>query len=367
MKTITPYTAGIQPQGEGWIKLNTNENPYPPSPRVIDALKGADFDRLRRYPDPDSCALSEAVAENLGVAPQNIFCGNGSDEVLAFAFHAFFSGKQVSMPDLGYGFYPVWAAMCGAAVRPIPLCADFTVAPEGYRGCGGVILANPNTPTGLALPLGAVEQIVRENPNGVVIVDEAYIDFSAVQSAAQLTPKYKNLLVVRTFSKSYSLAGLRVGFAAGDKKLIDALRNVKNAFNSYPVGQLAQAGAIAALGDTAYFDKTRKQVIETREMLRARLDCLPSGANFVFWRAAGGAVGGAATDGGAGAATEGAGAGGGARAGGARAVYDKLSAQKILVRHFEHPRAKDYLRITIGTKSEMEELLKCIAKQTKPK
>ena len=328
---MTPYVAGIQPVESGWIKLNTNENPYPPSPNVIESLKSADFSRLRLYPDSDSGILRRAVAENLGLTEDNVFCGNGSDEVLALAFATFFAGKpDILMPDVSYGFYEVWSAMYDAGRMEVPL-RGLKVCPEDYKGGKGVVIANPNAPTGNALTLPEVEQIVRSNPDGVVIVDEAYIDFADAESAVGLIGKFDNLLVVRTFSKAYSLAGLRAGFAAGHKYLIDGLRRVKNAFNSYPLDMLAQTAAAAAIRDTAYWDKTRKEITKTRETLRAALDAPPSQANFLFWRPPD-----------------------------AKKMYEYLLENKILVRYWDKPKINGYLRITIGTNEQTEELIRCV-------
>ena len=341
-KNLTPYVAGLQPAGGGWIKLNTNENPYPPSPKMMEALKSIDIAKLRLYPDPDSVELREAIAGRLGVGADNVFVGNGSDEVLALAFQAFFSGKKnVLLPDVSYGFYPVWAAMFDAGAKSVPLREDFSVDVESYKGANGVVIANPNAPTGIALTLGEVEKIVKNNPNGVVIVDEAYIDFARVESAATLLDRYENLLVVRTFSKSYSLAGLRVGFAVGGNKLLDGLRMVKNAFNSYPVGRLAQTGAKAAFCDVEYWDETRKRIIETRDRTAASLRELGYGVtdsqtNFLFMKAEN-----------------------------ASTLYEYLFDNRILVRYWNQPKINGYLRITVGTDTEMEAFIECIERQTK--
>ncbi|MDR0496486.1 MAG: aminotransferase class I/II-fold pyridoxal phosphate-dependent enzyme, partial [Treponema sp.] len=221
-KRLTPYVAGLQPQDSGWIKLNTNENPYPPSPKVTEALKKADIDNLRLYPNSDAHILCEAVAETFGIKTENIFAGNGSDEVLALAFQAFFCGKdKVFMPDISYGFYPVWSEIYDVGAKIIPVQDDFSINPGDYKGANGVIIANPNAPTGFALTLTEIEEIVHYNPDGAVIVDEAYIDFADVESAISLIEKYDNLLVVRTFSKAHSLAGLRAGYAVGNEKLVN--------------------------------------------------------------------------------------------------------------------------------------------------
>ena len=304
----TPYVAGIQPKGEGWIKLNTNENPYPPN-------VNADFclDALRLYPDADSGALCEAIAEKFNVSPANVFCGNGSDEVLALAFQAFFAGRDVMMPEISYGFYPVWAGMYGVKAHPVPL-RNWAVGWSEYRG--DCIIANPNAPTGLAF---AISDIPR---GGVVIVDEAYIDFASVPSVIERTKQYDNLLVVRTFSKSYSLAGLRVGFAIGNEALIQKLKHRKDCFNSYPLDTLAQKIAAQAIRQPPIVE----QVIETREWLKAKIKCLDSQANFVFWEA-----------------------------GDAKSMYEYLLSKKILVRYWEQ--FPNHLRVSIGTRKEMEVFL----------
>jgi histidinol-phosphate aminotransferase len=346
-RNLIPYVAGLQPKDNGWIKLNTNENPYPPSPKVIEALKNADLESLRLYPDGNSGELRDAIAENLGVGIGNVFAGNSSDEVLALAFQAFFGGKKnVLMPDISYGFYPVWSAMYDVGMKIIPLGEDFTINPNDYKNSDGVIIANPNAPTGVALTLAEVEEIVKNNPNGVVLVDEAYIDFANVESAVVLNDNYENLLVARTFSKSYSLAGLRVGYAAGGKELIAGLQTIKNAYNSYPLGMLAQSGAKAAVRDVDYWNETRKRIIETRDKTAARLrkmgyNVLDSQTNFLFVEAE--------------------------NAKRAKELYEYLFANKILARYWDKPRINRFFRVSIGTDAEMEAFLNCIEKQTKPR
>ena len=334
---LTPYVAGIQPQESGWVKLNTNENPYPPSPRVAEVLKNADLARLRLYPNSDSEALCRTLADYWGVPASNVFVGNGSDEVLAFAFGAFFDNKDgVMMPDISYGFYPVWAELFNVGVDIRPLADDFTIDPNDYRNTKGVVIANPNAPTGIVLTLNEIEQIVQQNSQAVVLVDEAYLDFSAVESAITLTAKYDNLLVVRTFSKSHSLAGLRVGYAVGHENLIDGLQRMKHSFNSYPLDMLAQLCAAASIKDTDYWNESRRQIIETREKTTLELEALgyhvlPSQTNFLLVQAAD-----------------------------AKELYEYLLSHKVLVRYWNKPRICDFLRITIGTEKEMEEFLKCI-------
>jgi histidinol-phosphate aminotransferase len=335
---LTPYVAGLQPQEPGWIKLNTNENPYPPSPKVKESLDAVDFARLRLYPDTLGGPLRTAIAEGLGIDQKNVFCGNGSDEVLALAYQAFFAGKRnVLTPDVSYGFYPVWAEMYEVGLTVIPLGEDFTIDPAAYKDGAGVILANPNAPTGIALGLADIEEIARNNPRGVVLIDEAYIDFAAAENALPLVAKYPNLLLVRTFSKSHSLAGLRAGYAIGDETLIEGLRRAKDAFNSYPLDLFAQRGAAAAFLDRAYWDKTRKQIIQTRDRTAERLlalgyPSLPSQANFLFVKVPD-----------------------------AKGLYEHLFRNKILVRYFNKPRIDGFLRVSIGTDEEMEAFIQCVS------
>ena len=342
-RLLTPYVAGLQPQEPGWVKLNTNESPYPPSPKVREALEKIDVARLRLYPDNDSAILREAIAADLNISPENIFCGNGSDEVLALAFQAFFSGKtNVFAPDISYGFYPVWGQIYDVGLKQIPLCDDFSLDTEDYKSANGVIIANPNAPTGLALGLFDVEKILLQNPKGVVLVDEAYIDFADVKSAVSLM-KYENLLVVRTFSKSHALAGLRVGYAIGNPKLIDALRRVRDAFNSYPLDMLAQTVATPAVQDRPYLQKTVNDVIATRDKTIASLQkmgykVIPSQTNFLLM---------AAPD--------------------AEGLYNHLFKHKILARYWSTPRLKNYLRVSIGTNSDMEAFLQCVQEYTNAK
>ena len=340
-RRLVPYVAGLQPKETGWIKLNTNENPYPPSPEVAQALNhalfGADIAGLRLYPDGSSGVLREAVARNFGVGYENVFCGNGSDEVLALAYQAFFSGKEnVLAPDVSYAFYSVWSLMYDVGVKIIPLRDDFTINSDDYRHGNGVAIANPNAPTGVALGAAEIEKIARNNPGGVVVVDEAYMDFADVESAISLTKRYDNLLVVRTFSKSHSLAGLRVGYAIGNRALIDVLHRMKDSFNSYPLDTLAQIGAAAAIADRNYWEETRKRIIATRRETTKRLRelgyrTLDSQANFLFMEAKE-----------------------------AKKLYEHLFNNKILVRYWDKPRISCYLRVTVGTDSEMEAFIECV-------
>ena len=340
-RLLVPYVAGLQPKEAGWIKLNTNENPYPPSPKVAKALSrallDADFAALRLYPDDYSSVLREAIAHNSGVGIENVFCGNGSDEVLALAYQAFFSGKQnILTPDISYAFYAVWGRMYDAGMKIMPLRDDFTIDTEQYRNGNGVMIANPNAPTSIALGAAEIEKIARNNPDGVVIIDEAYIDFSNVESAVSLLKKYDNLLVVRTFSKSHSLAGLRVGFAVGNAALIDCLHRMKNAFNPYPLDMLAEIGAAAAISDRDYWDATRKRIIATREKTAERLRelgyrTIDSQTNFLLMEAKE-----------------------------AKKLYEYLLNGKILARYWDKPGISRFLRVTVGTDSEMEAFIECV-------
>jgi histidinol-phosphate aminotransferase len=325
----TPYTAGEQPNVRGLIKLNTNENPYPPS-KFEGALRS-----LRRYPDPNCTELTQTISGVYGVRENQIFIGNGSDEVLAMAYMAFFDGKLYA-PDVTYSFYPVWAKFFGAEYHTIELNADFSVPADKFCGLdGGVIIANPNAPTGILLNIKDVERIVASNPEHVVIIDEAYIDFAGGLTALSLIDKYPNLLVVRTMSKSYSLAGIRVGYAMGDANLISALNVVKDSFNSYTVDSAAQTFAKSGLKDTGYFNLTRAKVIEVRERTKVQLRELgftvtDSQANFLFASPPNGIT--------------------------AADVFAELRERRILVRHWNLPRIDNYLRITVGTKREMKKL-----------
>lgn len=336
--TLAPYTPGEQPKDRRFIKLNTNENPYGPAPAALAAITRAAED-LRLYPDPSAEALRMAISGRLGLVPENVFAGNGSDEVLAHAFNAFFHGKgEVLFPDVTYSFYKVWCGLYGLPYREVPLDSAFQIDPAAYAKAGGVVIANPNAPTGLPLPLSAVEAILRQNPDGVVILDEAYVDFGA-ESAAALVPHYDNLLVVQTFSKSRSLAGLRVGFALGQPHLIEALNRVKDSFNSYPLGRPQQAGALAAWEETDWFDRTRGQVMATRDAMAERLTAqgfrvLPSAANFVFASPPG------------------------------RPAVQMLAGLRdrgVLVRYFAVERIADWLRISVGTEAEAQALTEATA------
>jgi len=348
IRTLVPYTPGEQPRDRVFVKLNTNENPYPPSPAVLEAIRNATDERLRLYPDPEASDLRQALAGHYGLRPGQVFCGNGSDEVLGLCFYAFFSpGKKVVFPDITYSFYPVYTQLYGLDYEEIPLNEDFTLPVERFLGSnGGAVICNPNAPTGRTQPVENIRRILESNPDVVVLVDEAYADFGA-QSAVPLIEEYPNLLVVRTMSKSRSLAGLRLGYALGSEDLIAGVNCVKNSFNSYPLDRIALAAGEAAVRDVAYFKETRRKIAATRENTTLRLRELgftvhDSNANFVF--AAHPSVSG-------------------------RALQQGLRDRGVLVRRFDRPRIADYLRITIGTDEEMDTLCRCceeIIKEAKP-
>lgn len=337
MRELVPYVPGEQPRIDKLVKLNTNENPYPPSPRAVAAIQAAAQQGLQLYPDPEALVLRQAIAAHHGIDVGQVFAGNGSDEVLAHAFFAFFQqDRPLLVPDITYSFYRVYCQLYGIATTQVPLDEALRIRVADYAGlpAGGVIIANPNAPTGCALPLAAVEQLLQSQPDCVVLVDEAYVDFGG-DSAIPLIDRYPNLLVVHTLSKSRSLAGLRIGFAAGQRHLIEALERVKNSFNSYPLSRLAIAGGAAAYEDREYFDTTRHAVMRSRDALIVQLsslgfEVLPSSANFVFARHP-------AHD----AATLAAG----------------LREQRVLVRHFRLARIEQFLRISIGTPADGEALL----------
>lgn len=346
---LTPYVPGEQPKIANLIKLNTNESPYPPSPKALAAIQaelGDDGARLRLYPDPNVDLLKQAVARRYAVTPQQVFVGNGSDEVLAHAFMALLKHEQpILFPDISYSFYPVYCGLYGVDHVTVPLAADFSIDPADYcppgglpsgrgRPNGGIIFPNPNAPTGRLLALEAIEQILRANPDSVIVVDEAYVDFGG-QTAVPLTDRYDNLLVVHTLSKSRSLAGLRVGYAIGHPALIEALERVKNSFNSYPLDRLAIVGAVAAIEDEAHFQQTCQAVMATRDQLTAGLralgfEVLPSAANFIFARHPEHDAG---------------------------ELAKSLRDRSIIVRHFKLPRIDQFLRITVGTDGECEALV----------
>ena len=337
VKRLTPYVPGEQPKLTKLVKLNTNENPYGPSPKVIAALEAEAADSLRLYPDPNSDRLRSAVAAYHGVAPDHVFVGNGSDEVLAHAFQALLKHEQpILFPDITYSFYPVYCGLYDIGFQTIPLNDAFAIDVDQYlQPNGGIIFPNPNAPTGCVLGLSEIERLLQANTESVVVVDEAYIDFGG-ESAVSLVKQYPQLLVVHTLSKSRSLAGLRVGYAIGQPELIEALIRVKDSFNSYPLDRFAQAGAVAAMEDRDYFEQTRKQVIVSRDRLVANLESLgfsvlPSGANFIFARHA-------TRDG--------------------AELTAALRERSIIVRHFKNPaRIAPYLRITIGTDEQCQLLV----------
>lgn len=336
---IVPYIPGEQPKDRRFIKLNTNECPYPPSPKAIEAIREAAGDSLRLYPDPECVELRAAIAKREGLDINQVFCGNGSDEILAFAFQAFFDpDKEVVFPKITYSFYPVYTDFFGLKRREVPMNPDFSDPIDLLCGKnGGVVLANPNAPTGIAVGVDTVEKLLRANPNVVVIADEAYIDFGA-DSAVGLIERYPNLLVVQTTSKSRALAGLRVGWALGDAGLIDGLRCVRDSINSYTVDRLAQAGAAAAVRDEDYFQSIRRRVIDTRTWTEKALKelgftVLPSHANFVFTSHP--------------------------KCGG-RELLDGLRERGILVRWWDKPEIRDWLRISIGTDEDMEALVQAL-------
>ena len=339
IRSLEAYTPGEQPPVNALtpvIKLNTNENPYPPSPAAIAALQRAATADLRLYPDPQGKALQQVIADQHGLTPEHVFLGNGSDEVLAHAFLALLKHElPILYPDISYSFYPVYCALYGIAFRTIPVDEHFQIALKDYAvPNGGIVLPNPNAPTGSALGRSALAALLAQHRHSVTVIDEAYVDFGA-ESVVPLVPDFPNLLVVQTLSKSRSLAGLRVGFALGHPELIAALSQVKNCFNSYPLDRLALAGARAAVQDTAYFEYTRQRIIQTREKLAIDLqslgfEVLPSKANFVFARHP-------QHD--------------------AWGIAQFLRQHNILVRHFAKPRIEQFLRISIGTDSECAALV----------
>lgn len=333
---LDPYVAGEQPQEKDLIKLNTNENPYPPSPKVAKAIAEEGTDGFRLYPDPHSKQLRQAAADHYQLSMDNVFVGNGSDEVLAFAFMAFFKqAKPILFPDITYSFYPSYCKLFEIESELVPVQDDFSIDLNDFdKPNGGIILANPNAPTTLALGLDAIESLLKKNTDSVVIVDEAYVDFGA-ESAASLVSRYPNVLVVQTFSKSRSLAGLRVGMAFGDKALIDGMERVKNSFNAYPIDRIAEISATAALKDVEYTEQCTRRIITTRDWVTAALkelgfEVLNSKANFVMAKPAGGD---------------------------AERIFNALRDRHIYVRYFNKPRISGYLRITIGTDQEMHMLI----------
>jgi histidinol-phosphate aminotransferase len=333
---LKAYVPGEQPQSDGWVKLNTNESPYPPSLRALQAIRDVVNEKLRLYPDPNGTALKAAIATYFELGSDQVFLGNGSDEVLGHVFQGLLKHTlPILYPDISYSFYPVYCGLYGIDYQQLPLTAGFEVDVADYRQPnGGIVLPNPNAPTGIALPLDKLRALLDHNPDSVVVIDEAYVDFGA-QSAVPLIADYDNLLVVHTLSKSRALAGLRVGYALGHPTLIEALARVKDSFNSYPLDRLALVGAQAAIEDRAYFEKITQAVVHSRDWLTAELatlgfETLPSSANFVFthhpqrpaaW------------------------------------LLAQLRERHILVRHFAKPRIDGHLRISIGTQHECEALI----------
>ena len=336
VKNLVPYVPGEQPKVANLVKLNTNENPYGPSPKAIEAMRAELSDALRLYPDPNSDLLKQAVADYYGVQTQQVFLGNGSDEVLAHIFHGLFQHDQpLLFPDISYSFYPVYCGLYGIPFEAVLLDEQFQIRPQDYaRPNAGIIFPNPNAPTGCLLPLEAVEQIVKASPDSVVVVDEAYVDFGG-ETAIKLVDRYPNLLVTQTVSKSRSLAGLRVGLAVGHPDLIEALERIKNSFNSYPIDRVAVAGAAAAFADKTYFEDTCAKVVASRERLVGGLnqrgfEVLPSAANFIFARH---------------------------REQDAAGIASRLREKGVIVRHFKQARIAQFLRISIGTPEQNQALL----------
>ena len=339
LSKLSPYVPGEQPRQQGLIKLNTNELPWGPSPRALAAVREAGDDALRLYPDPQSGALRRAFATAVGVKPEQVFVGNGSDEILAHSFQALMQpAAPILFPDITYSFYPVYCALYGLQHTAVPLREDFSIALEDYRrNNGGIVFPNPNAPTGVLTPLSHIEQLLQENQDTVVVVDEAYIDFGG-DSVSVLIDDYANLLVVQTLSKSRALAGLRVGAAFGSEELITGLERVKNSFNSYPLDRLAEAGAAAALEDEEWFAASCGRLVSIRDKLQKELrelgfEVLPSAANFLFARH---------------------------RQRDALSLFEALRARAILVRYFNKPRIDQFLRISVGSEEECGQLVQAL-------
>jgi len=335
-RELSPYVPGEQPRIANLVKLNTNESPFGPSPRALEAMRAAAADSQRLYPDPEATELREALANHHGFRPEQVFVGNGSDEVLAHAFVALLKQpRPLLYPDVTYSFYPVWGQLFGIACQTVPLDGDMRVRVQDYRReAGSIVIANPNAPTGIALPRAEIARLLDEHRDIPVLIDEAYVDFGG-ESAAPLIVDHPNLLVVQTMSKSRALAGLRVGYALGEEGLIEALRRVKDSFNSYPIDRVAQAGATASVRDDAYFRVTCARVVAareamTRELVRLGFAVLPSSANFVYARHP--------------------------DQGGAE-LAAALRERAVLVRHFNKPRTAPYLRITVGTEEDTHRLI----------
>lgn len=339
VRELEPYTPGEQPKIQNLLKLNTNENPYPPSPKVVAAVQAVladSADALRLYPDPDASELKQAIAKQQAIPVEHVFVGNGSDEVLAHIFKAFFvQDKPILYPDITYSFYPVYSQLFETETKIVPLNDDFEIVVDDYKQAnGGIIITNPNAPTSIALGLSALEEILQANPDSVVVIDEAYVDFGA-ESAVKLVEKYENLVVCQTTSKSRSLAGLRVGFAIAQPHLIAALEAVKNSFNSYPIDRFAIAAAVASFEDQAYFEAQNCKVIASREKLVSQLSemgfkVLPSSANFIFASFPNKDAG---------------------------ELANALRERGIIVRYFNKPRINQFLRITVGTDVQNQRLV----------
>lgn len=333
--SLEAYVPGEQPRDMEYVKLNTNESPFPPSPAVIKAINSEELEKLKLYSDPEGKDLRDAIAANFGYKRENILLGNGSDEILAFAFFAFCAGEKVFFPDITYGFYPVYAELVGADAQIMPLKDDFSIDINDYMSNSGmVVIANPNAPTGMALPLSDIEKIIAANPDNIVLVDEAYVDFGG-ESAVGLVNKYENLIVARTYSKSRSLAGARLGFGIASEGVIADMNRIKYSFNPYNINRLTLLAGKASIEDNEYFEKNIRSIIETRAYTVAELEkrgfsVLPSAANFIF----------AKKDGKSG-----------------EELYKELKKRGVLVRHFTKEKIKDHLRITIGTKEQMDVLL----------
>lgn len=337
VRKVVPYVPGEQPKVQNLIKLNTNENPYPPSPKVEEAWKNMNLDSLRLYPDPTVHKLVKAIADNYGLQENQVFVGVGSDDVLAMIFMTFFNSKKpILFPDITYSFYEVWADMLRIPYKKLPLKEDFTIGKEDYfQENGGIIFPNPNAPTGIEMPSIYIEEIIQKNPDVIVVVDEAYVDFGA-ETALPLIEKYDNLLVVQTFSKSRGMAGMRIGYAMGNPALIRYLNEVKHSYNSYTMNQPAIALGVAVAEDKEYFEETIRKVIHTREWTKKELRRLgfsfgDSKTNFIF-------------------ATH--------KTCPAKELFQALREANILVRYFGQPRIENYLRISIGTQEEMEILIR---------
>lgn len=345
IQQLSPYVPGEQPKAngvDGLVKLNTNENPYPPSSKVVAAIQQASEKNLQHYPDPNGQVLKNTIAKYYSLAANQVFVGNSSDEVLAHTFHAFFTDrvgvddKPLCFPDITYGFYPVYAKLYKIPYEVIPLASDLSIDTTTYPLANrGIIFANPNAPTGLNLSLASVERVLQQHPDSVVVVDEAYVDFGG-ESAINLIEQYENLLVTQTFSKSRALAGLRIGYACGNADLIEALERVKNSFNAYPLDQLALAGGCASFEDEEYFQKQRQKVMSTREesiksLREIGFDIVDSSANFMFVKPPGVIS--------------------------ALALFDALREKDIIVRYFDKQRINEYLRISIGTDKQMQKVI----------